>query len=143
MKYILILLLFLSLSITVLQTAAPAAEPEIEPQKIEGKYAGHLEVFIPRPSQIKTYDYEVNIFKVLPDKKEVSLKTHCETCDKRESTLSGCKITAVAPDLLFGCKGDTWHVDYQLSGDLLTGTGITAKGIPFSVKVKKVQETEK
>ena len=142
MKYFLILL-SLALSTMVLQTAAFSAEPGIEPQKIEGKYVGRLEVFIPRPPQTKTYDYVVTIFKVDPGKKELSLKTHCDTCDKKESTLSGCKITGEAPDLLFGCKGDTWHVDYQLSGDELNGQGITPRAMPFTVKVKKVKETEK
>jgi hypothetical protein len=57
--------------------------------------------------------------------------------------LSGCKITAVTPDLQFGCKGETWHVNYQLNGDVLKGKGITKRGNPFSVNVKKVQEIEK
>jgi hypothetical protein len=85
----------------------------------------------------------VTIFKVVPGNKELALKTLCDKCDKRETTLSGCKITDVTPDLLFVCKGETWHVDYQLHGDELKGNGTTPKGLPYSVKVKKVQDIEK
>lgn len=145
MKSLRSLLLFLILSIMVLQTSAISADLGIEPQKIEGKYVGTMEAFTLTYSgrQFKTYDYVVNIFKVVPVGEKLSLKIQCNDCEKRETTLSGCKITAVTPDLMFGCKGETWHVDYQLNGDVLKGNGISSKGSPFSVNVKKVQEIER
>lgn len=137
-------LLLLALSIMVLQTSAICADLEIAPQKIEGKYVGTMEAFVitHQGTQFKKHDYLVNIFKLIPGKKILALKTLCNDCAKRETTLSGCKITEVTPDLLFVCKGETWHVDYQLHGDVLKGKGVNSKGVPFSVNVKKVQEIE-
>ena len=114
----------------------------IDAEKILGKYDGLFEVYI-QANRLLKYDYSVTIFKFDAEKREVSLKTQCDGCENKTSTLPGCKITAATAGLSFSCKGEGRHVDYHLDGEHLKADGITKKGNPFTVSVKKVQQLDK
>jgi hypothetical protein len=110
-------------------------------EKILGEYKGNLEVYVIK--RMVKYDYSVSIFKFDAEKNEVSLKAQCNDCESKTSTLSGCKITEKAPVFSFSCKGEGWHVDYQLEGEHLKANGVSKKGNPYTVSVTKVQKLEK
>jgi hypothetical protein len=121
--------------LTLLQATPSTVEAGIDSQKIQGDYVGTMELFTGR--QVKNYDYAITIHKVSLDKKKLSLKILCADCEKKEPFMAGCVITQVSPVLQFACKGDTWHMDYQLTGEHLKGKGITAQGSPYSVSVER------
>jgi hypothetical protein len=120
-----------------LSSSAFCGEGAVDYQKLTGRYDGNMELY--NVKRMLKFDYSVNVFRPDADKQEVSLKIKCTDCETRELTLSKCKVADpdATPVISFKCGGDAWHVDYQLDGEVLKGTGVTKKGFPYTINLKK------
>lgn len=139
----LILLSGFLLAVPVFAADALAANPDQMLRNIEGRYTGTMLLYTrARGVSEKKYDYAVTIMDVVPERKTLSLKVECEECSKKEYVTKNCLLTAEQPEIRFSCKGESWHIDYQLQDEALKGNGINTNSLAYSVSVKKVHQQQ-
>jgi hypothetical protein len=51
-----------------------------------------------------------------------------------------CQLDAAQPGLVFICKGESWHEDYQVKGDSVKADAISIKNVPYYISATKVKK---
>jgi len=116
-------------------SSAFGADLRADAQNILGTYDGRLEIYTGK--KLREFSYSVTIYNVDAEKKEISLKTRCDDCEKKETNLRGCAVTELSPNLKFACNGEAASIEFELADGVLKGNGTNAKGKPYTVSVKR------
>jgi hypothetical protein len=106
-------------------------------ESLLGKYEGHMMIYWQlRPLD---YDYQTEIVSVDKAAKTLSLTAYCRKCEVNEWKRENCKITEIAENISFICKGRYSDEKYTYKEGKLTATGVGKKH-PFTINATKVDK---
>jgi hypothetical protein len=124
--------------------SAIAADSTAMTDAAPGVYQGRLTCVTCNKGAPKDYDFEVDIMSIDASSGKIVIKVTSDFYRNKEIVRKNCLLDAAKPGLVFNCKGDTWHEDYEVKGDSVKADAVTSgygnKNFVYymsAIKVKK------
>jgi|ERR1039457_297542 hypothetical protein len=138
-KHIAVLTVILGVLFLLTGIAISSEQTTVSPDTLLGKYEGRILIMYRRPIE---HNYSVDITKIDSKNGQVFLHTYCLECKPTELNLK-CELNKEKMPLSFICKGEGWHMDYELDGDSLKANCLAKAGYMYYIKVNKVVDKPK
>jgi hypothetical protein len=123
--------------------SAIAADSTAMVDAAPGVYQGRLTCVTCNKGAPKDYDFEVDIMSIDASSGKVVIKVTSDFYRNKEIVRKNCLIDAAKPGLVFNCKGDTWHEDYEVKGDSVKAdavSGASGKNFMYYMSASKAKK---
>jgi hypothetical protein len=112
-------------------------EPAVAvPDPALGTYKGRLSLNY--HGRMIEYELLAEILQMDQKSGKVIIRVASDFYRSKEITRKNCRLLPDKPATAFICKGDDWHEDYELTGDVLKASCISTKNDPYSISATKV-----